>query len=188
MAYKTGELAFTDKEVALLIQKAPSREDELIILMGIGTGLRREDMAEVLISNIDLREGTLTFHEHKKDKRDRETHKIIEEQWRTIPLTPNLQEAIRKYLPGLPRDQTRLFPMTGRTLFNRLQKMCDHAEIPRRPVHALRATLVKRAQRAKWPPEAVAKLTGDTLNVINAHYAVPSMAEMKELAKEKDLI
>jgi hypothetical protein len=48
--------------------------------------------------------------------------------------------------------------------------------------------MIKNAQRAGWPPEAVAKLTGDTLQVIQAHYTVPSSAEMRELAQGKELI
>jgi integrase len=194
--YRTGEMAFSPKEVEALLHAAPSREDELVLLMGLGTGLRREDMAEVLIRNINLQEGTLLFHEHKKDRRAKgyrsrrgrfHPGKVIEEAWRTIPLTPKLQEAIRKYLPMAPSN-VRLFPMTGRTLYNRLRYTCDKAGIPRRPFHALRATMIKGAQRAGWPPEAVAKLTGDRLDTIQAHYTVPSEAEMRELAAGKELI
>lgn len=194
--YRTGEIAFTPREVELLKQKAPNREDELIILMGIGTALRREDLAIVTIENINLQEGTLHFHEQKKDRRERPTRgpggkripgKVIEERWRTIPLTPKLIEALGKYISSLPKDQDYLFPMTGRTMYNHLQAICDRAKVKRRPFHALRATMIKRAQRAGWPPEAVAKFTGDRLDTIQAHYSVPSEGEMKEIS-EKELI
>jgi integrase len=194
--YRTGEVAFAPTEVEALLRNAPTHEDELILLMGLGTGLRREDMAGILIRNINLEEGTLLFREHKKDRRERGRWtrrgryipgKVVVEAWRTIPLSPRLQEAIRKYLPTAPSN-VRLFPMTGRSLWNRLDRMCELAGIPPRPFHALRATMIKNAQRAGWPPEAVAKLTGDTLQVIQAHYTVPSSAEMRELAQGKELI
>jgi integrase len=174
--YTTGELAFTDKEIEALITVAPSREDELLVLIGISLGLRRSDMAALKVRNIDLKEARLTYHEEKKN-RDR-----------TVPLSPKLVESLRKYLAGIPKEQEFVFPYTDRTLYNRMKVMCDLAKIPRRPFHALRATCIKRAQRRGWTPEQAARLVGDTIGVIQAHYITPSEAELAETVKQKELI
>lgn len=174
--YTTGEKAFTDKEVEALIRVAPTREDEMIILMGVSLGIRRIDMAHILINNIDLKEARLTFHEKKK-KRDR-----------TVPLSPRLVEALRKYLVSLPKDQELLFPVSDRTLYNKLREMCDLAGIPRRPFHALRSTMIKRAQRRGWRVEEAARMVGDTIEVVQEHYSTPSETELAEVAREKELL
>jgi integrase len=174
--YTTGELAFTDKEIEALLRVAPTREDELIVLIGISLGLRRVDMAALKTTNVNLKEGQLIYHEEKKDRE------------RTVPISPKLVEVLRKYIAGIPKDQNLLFPMTDRTLYNRLRRMCDLAGIKRRPFHALRATCIKRAQRRGWKPEEAARLVGDTLRVIQEHYTTPSDAEMAEVAREKELL
>jgi integrase len=87
------------------------------------------------------------------------------------------------------KDQCEyIFSKTGRTAYTRLQKYCDKAGIPRRPFHALRATCIKRCQAAGWSIEQVAKLTGDTIAVIQEHYSWPSSSEMQEVAMEKPVI
>jgi len=75
-----------------------------------------------------------------------------------------------------------------RTAYRRVQDLCDRAGIPRRPFHALRATCIKFAQIAGWSPEQVAELTGDTIRVIQEHYATPSKQEMCELVREKEIV
>lgn len=177
--YTTGELAFTDKEVDLLFQAADSYQKDMVLRVALATAMRREDLAGIRIRDINLNGGYLAYQEKKKKR------------IRRIPIPPSLVVALRKYLtiPPAPGEvDDRLFPVTGRTLFNYLQEMCDRAGIPRRPFHALRATAIKRAQRRGWTPEQVAALTGDTIEVIQAHYSTPSEAEMAEVMREKELI
>jgi len=172
---KSGEQALTRAEWDKLKGSIDSLEDELLIKMAITTGIRREDIVNILISNISLPDASLTFHESKK-ARDR-----------TIPLNPEIVQLIKKYFKTIPKREY-LFDFTGRTAWNKLDRLCKQAGIPPRPFHALRATCVKFCQGAKWTPSEVSKLTGDSLRVIEEHYATPSEGEMKEAMEMKAII
>lgn len=173
--YKTGEKALTRKEYEKLIGCIDNLQDELLIKLTVSSGLRREDVCQVRIGNIDLDNGILTFREHKKRK-DRSIH-----------LNPDVLLLIKKYLKTQDKRE-RLFTFTGRTAYNRLNHWCRIADIPERPFHALRATCIKFSQAAGWSPEQVSKLTGDTIRVIQEHYSTPSDGEMKDVVRDKPII
>ncbi len=175
-SYTTGQFAFTHKEFGKLLQVCGTIEDELLLKMGVAFGLRREDMVNVRIKNINPDEMAMTYYEKKKDR------------IRTVPIGLNMMQLIRKYTATLPKNQTLLFAFSGSTAYRKLQRLCIVAGIPRRPFHALRATCVKFCQQAKWSPEQVSELTGDTIRVIQEHYATPSQAEMSEVMLEKETI
>lgn len=173
--YTSGQKALSKKEYEKLITVIDNIEDELLIKLAITTGLRREDLCNIMIKNIDLAEGRLTFHEQKK-KLDR-----------SIYLLPEMVQLIKKFIKTQEKRDT-LFSFTGRTAYRHLNHWCVVAEIPERPFHALRATCVKFCQSAGWKPEEVAKLTGDSIRVIQEHYATPSEGEMKEAIQRKPMI
>lgn len=173
--YKSGEKALTRKEYDKLISCIDNLQDELLIKMAVSTGLRREDICQVRIANIDLENGIMTFYEAKKDK-DRPIH-----------LEPAIILLIKKYLKGQAK-RDRLFTFAGRTAYNRLNHWCRIAGIPERPFHALRATCVKFSQDAGWTTEQVSKHTGDSIRVIQEHYSTPSEGEMKEIIRSKPII
>ncbi len=172
---KSGEQALTKAEWDKLSATIDNIEDELLIMLAITTGIRREDIVGIKISNIDLDDSILTFHESKKN-RDR-----------PLPLSPNIIQLIKKYLKTIPKRDL-LFDFTGRTAWNKLNRLCKRAGIKPRPFHALRATCVKFCQHAKWTPSEVSRLTGDSLRVIEEHYACPSDSEMKEATINKPII
>lgn len=172
---KSGEQALTKTEWEKLKTVINSFEDELLIKLAITTGIRREDIVSIKINNINLDDGILTFHESKKNLD------------RPIPLNPEVVQLITKYLKTIPKREL-LFDFTGRTAWNKLDRLCKLAGIPPRPFHALRATCVKFCQSAKWTPSEVSKLTGDSLRVIEEHYACPSDSEMKEATTLKAII
>ncbi len=169
---KSGEQALTKVEWEKLKGVINSFEDELLIKIAITTGIRREDIVNIKISNISLPDASLTFHESKKN-RDR-----------MISLNPEIVQLISKYLKTIPKRE-KLFDFTGRTAWNKMDRLCKIAGIAPRPFHALRATCVKFCQAAGWRPSEVSKLTGDSLRVIEEHYACPSDAEMKEATINK---
>lgn len=176
---RTGEKSLTQKEYQKILAVCNTLEEEVLMKMSVGLGLRRRDIASVKVGNIDLTEGKLTYHEHKKN-RDR-----------TVPLGPDLTQLLRKYLTTLPKNQAFLFrwgkgQYGDRTAHRRLTSLCDRAGIPRRPFHALRATCIKFKQADGWPVEATAKLVGDTITVVQEHYSTPSDAELSELMREKE--
>lgn len=175
--YKTGEHALTEKEYDRVLDACSSIQDECLIKFTVATGLRRADVVRIERQNVNTVTGEITFNEKKKGNRIRK-----------IFVGQKLRQLIIKYEKTLPKDEFRLFPFSERTAYNKLQNLCDIAGIPRRPFHALRATCIKRCQKAGWTPEQVVDLTGDTLRVIQEHYAVPSSSEMSELAVQKEIV
>lgn len=174
-----GEKSFTPKEVDRLLAVTTRLDDEVMLRLALTTGLRRQDVADIEIRNIDLEEQKLTFHEHKKNR------------WRTIPLAPATAKVIAQYLNTLGargRRRKYLFPIRSRQLYNRLQSLCDRAGVPPRPFHALRSTCIKLYQRQGWAVEETAKLVGDTVAVVQLHYTTPSDAELAEAVREKAIL
>lgn len=210
--YKSGEKALTHEEYRKLLSVISDVEDELLIKMAVATGLRREDLCNILISNIDLKEKKLLFHEAKKDKIVREEStkdekgRVIrgkpvfnsdgsvrkEEKWRTIDISPQLITTIEKFLKTIDKKERSkrimLFSFRGRQAYNRFNTLCKKAEINTRPFHGLRATCIKFAHDAGWQDEQICKLTGDTLSVIQMHYRTPSVSEMAEVTVKKEII
>lgn len=173
--YKSGEKALSKKEYNKLIAAIDNIEDELLVKMAITTGLRREDLCNVKVSNINLSDGILTFHEQKKGLD------------RPIYLNPDIVQLITKFLKTQEK-RSKLFSFSGRTAYRHLNKWCCVAGIPERPFHALRATCVKFCQQAGWSATEVSKLTGDSIRVIQEHYSTPSDGEMKAAITEKRII
>jgi integrase len=173
--YRTGEKSLSKREFDKLLDVIDTLEDELLIMLAVTTGIRREDLCNIKNNNIDLDNMTLTFHETKKNTD------------RTIYLSPEIVLLIKKFMKTQP-NRENLFSFTGRTAYRHLNRWCRVAGIPERPFHALRATCVKFCQAAGWKPEEVAKLTGDTIRVIQEHYAVPSDSEMKDTVTKKPII
>lgn len=172
--YTTGEFALTRAEYDKLLAVIDDIEDELMLRLAVSTGLRREDLFAIKVADIDLEHAKLTFNESKKRRS------------RTIDLEDAVVLLIKKYLKTIVRRE-RLFSYVGRTGYNRFNRYCEKAGIPTRPFHSLRATCVKFCQQAGWKPEEVAKLTGDTIEVIQLHYSTPSADEMAEVAKERPI-
>lgn len=175
--YTIGQDALTPLEYEKLCDACSSIEDEALLKFTVSTGMRREDVVRVERQNVNLTTGLVTFSEKKKGGRIRAVH-----------IGQKLTTLLIKYLKTIPKDQKMLFGFCGKTAYNKLQSLCDIAGIRRRPFHALRATCVKRCQQAGWTPEQVCNLTGDTLRVIQEHYATPSESEMGEVAKVREIV
>lgn len=174
--YRTGEKALTPREYEKLLEVCNTLEDEVMLKLAVELGLRRVDIANVKINDVDLRNNTISYYEHKKDRT------------RTVPIGPKLAQLLRKYINTLPKGQKKLLNFSDRTAHRRLQALCERAGVSKRPFHALRATCIKFCQRNGWTPEQTAELVGDTLLVIQRHYSVPSFDEMKEVMEEKEVI
>ncbi len=173
--YKSGEKSLNRKEYEKLISVIDNIEDELLIKMAITTGLRREDLCGLKIKNINFTDGTLTFHESKKS---------VDRQ---IYLTPDILILITKFLKTQDKREN-LFSFTGRTAYRHLNHWCKIAGIPGRPFHALRATCIKFCQISGWSQSEVSKLTGDSIRVIEEHYACPTDGDMREAIRTKGII
>lgn len=168
------EMAFTDKEIEKLLSNCNTLEEEVIIMLGITLGLRRQDMVKLRIRDIDTETKTLTFYEHKKRRS------------RTIPIPQHLATLLKQYINTRGKKEEYLFKYGkskygGFTLWRRLNDLCDRAGLPRRPFHSLRGTCYKRCIDQDWSPVQAAWLLGDTVRTAQLHYAKPSPAEMAEL-------
>lgn len=175
--YRTGEKALTRKEYEKLLTTIDNLEDEVMIQTAIATGIRREDLCSIKISDIDFNENKISFYESKKKR-----------IWNVY--TPDeLVRKIKQLIQSRGKKQSEyLITYSGRTAYRRLQEYCDRAGIDRRPFHSLRATCIKFCQSAGWTPEQVSRHTGDTISVIQRHYSTPSTSEMYETAREKEFL
>lgn len=182
--YKTGEKALTDSEFNKLMSVVDNIEDECLFTLAVSTGLRRWDITNLSINNIswdnpDRPGNWLKYNEKKKKNRIRE-----------IPLNDKCVQVIKKLINsrGKSYKSDMLFSFKDRAAYNHLQRACKKAGIQTRPFHALRATCIKRCQKAGWTPEQVASLTGDTIAVIQEHYLTPSTSEMQEVTNNKSVV
>lgn len=171
-----GEVSFSEDEWKLLISHVDNMEHELLLKFAVTTGLRREDVVSVLIENIDFNTGIMNYHEKKKKR------------WRKIPLNEEVLQMIKQYLNIVKRRQGKLFMFSGRTAYNILNRYTEKCGLGQRPFHALRATCVKFCAKAGWSSLEISRITGDTIEVIERHYAIPSMGDMQEAVKKKPII
>ncbi len=178
---KTGEISFTPKEIKKLISVCNTLEDEIFIRLEVAVGLRRDDCVHVKINNIDFKNNLLTFYEAKKDVT------------RSVPLPPNVMRLLKQYVQTLPRSQKYLFrcgksKYGGKTLYNKLQTLCELAEIPKRPVHALRGSCAKIHLAEGWRTEQVGSLLNDLPSTIEQYYSCPSDSEIRELMEMSEVV
>lgn len=174
--YRTGEKALTRKEYERVLEVCGTLEDRVMVMLAVSLGLRRGDLVRVKIANIDFNNHHLTYLERKKGDRVR-----------VVPIGQRLEQEIRMLIGTIPKGQDTLFSFKDRQAYNRFNALCEKAGIGPRPFHALRATCIKFCQQAGWTPEQVSELTGDTIEVIQAHYATPSQAEMSEVMRTKEV-
>lgn len=172
----TGELALTKEQIDKILKVAPTYEDRLLIMIGVSLGLRRSDLVKIRIENINFKEGTLSYIEKKKKGR------IL-----ARPMPDALKNELELYLKDKPKYGP-LFTFCDRTAWNRFNKLCDKAGVPRRPIHALRATCIKLHQNQGWSVEQTAKLIGDTVATVQEHYATPTQVELSKMMKERSVI
>lgn len=183
--YKSGQHALTLDEVKLLLLQFDNIQDKAMISLTLTTGLRREDVVNVLSNNFDPVEGSLIFYENKKKK------------MRTVYIpSPDTIQLLVMHLKSC-RPSTWMFPsprttpffknkhVSSRHAYNVLNAHLDKAGISRRPFHSMRATAYKIAQASGWTPRMAAELLGDSTQVAELHYGAPSVGDMKKAAKTK---
>ncbi len=178
--YTSRKKALTRGEYEKLTSAITDPQDELLIKMAVATGLRREDLCDIEINNVNLKDKTLTFHEAKKNK------------WRNIDLPDSIVTMIEKFHDAPDKkDQVRrekLFDFCGRTAYRHFNHWCAVAGIPQRPFHSLRATCINFAHDAGWTDEQISRLTGDKIATIQEQYRTPDENEMREVVRQKPIV
>jgi integrase len=168
-----GAGRFTAEELALLRQNAG--KDLLAFLLLRHTGLRGSDA-------VDLRWSEIHFDERMLERVTRKRDKPV-----FVPLHPELlfaletENGFRRPNPG---DRVLLNPETGRPLtrprlYERMLALGRRAGVANAHPHRFRDTLAVDLLLKGSSPYDVAKVLGDTVAVVEEHYA-PFVRELQE--------
>jgi integrase/recombinase XerD len=168
-----GAQPFNQEELTRLRQFAG--RDLLSFRLLRHTGLRGFDATDLRWSSIDLKDRMLSRLTHKRGK----------QVW--IPLHPELffaldAEFVRRH--PRPDDQVLLNPDTSKPmsrprLYTRMLALGLRAEVVRAHPHRFRDTLAVDMLLKGASPYDVAKTLGDTVAVVEEHYA-PYVKELRE--------
>lgn len=184
--YKTGQFSLTEVGVQKLLENITNLEDLALIQLAIGTGIRREDIVRIKVKDIDFSNNSILFYEHKKKR----THKVYMPLSisNTLKMLINTRKGNVYLFCGRSEKRYKHGHLSGRSAYNIFNKYLKRAGLEPRPFHSLRATCIKLCQKRGWTIEQTAELVGDTIRVIQEHYATPSSEEMKQVSTEKAII
>lgn len=165
--------ALSDTEIQRCLAVCNTTEKECIIKLGYTLGLRRSDMANIEIANIDFLNHRINYTEEKKNGA---VH--------TAPLTPDLEICLQKHINAGGKRKNLFKNPSGSTMYRRFQEILNDAEVmpigrEARPFHALRGTCYKYWQRRGMPVEQIAELLGDTVETAMKHYGKATMTEIE---------
>jgi len=164
--YKSNSLNLKEQEKLLSV--IDNFEDLTLLKLALSTGIRREDITNIDIGNIDLENETLKFWEGKKKR------------WHIVPLLKDTLITLKRYI-NTKKNKKKLFDFTGRTAYNRLQKYLKKAGIKKKiAFHDLRRSFIKTAKKQGISIKAVSQITGDTYSTIQRYYSNLDMEELKE--------
>jgi integrase len=181
--YKSGQKALTPAQVKQLLSVIDNLSDEVLLKLSISAGIRRHDVCNILVNNINFDESYVEFSEKKKGGKIKRTY-----------LSTDVITTIKKWINIKPSGNKYLFsgrgtkPISDKTAYNILQKYLKRAGLPARPFHALRATAYKIAQSKGWTVRQASEHIGDSTRVAEEHYGTPSTEEMKDKAINNPII
>ncbi len=101
-------------------------------LLAAHTGARRSELCRCKLSDIDLRNSTITLHERKRSKSTRTT--------RVVPLSAKLNDVLRSWMKAKP-DGEFLFPEVHDCFRERKEQQDEGAMQPDEATHHLSLTL-----------------------------------------------
>lgn len=180
---KTESLNF--HEVKEILKSCDSIKKRALIELAVSTAIRRDDIVNIEIDNIDLENSKLQFWEKKKKR-----------TWE-VPLEPELMATLIMYMKTLPKGAKYLFPaeqsnanhLSDKTAYNWLQEAMKKAGLTKKmDFHGLRRTYVRLAKRMGYDMKWVQEMTGDTAEVILKHYDGWKTDEMSEILKDGGII
>ena len=169
--YRSNSLTIEEQEA--LFKAASSFEDLTLFKLALNTGIRREDIVRIELSNIHLKRQELSFWEAKKKR-----------VW-VVPLTATLTKELERYINTLPKGQKKLFDFSGKTAYNKLQRTLTRAGITKTiSFHDLRRSLMKTGKRKGLDQKAICQITGDSMRTVEQFYQNFDMDELKEEIKK----
>lgn len=192
-----GKFSLTEAQVNQLYSSVTVLRDLALLKLAIMTGIRREDIVAIELKDVNWTTGEIKYYEQKKSR-----------PWSSFANSDALNY-LRMYVNTLDSHERYLFPgrhetrgqqyskthLTGRAAYNILQQWLIAAglqergpdgQFEKRPFHALRSTCIKLLQKKGWTTEQLMRQTGDSLEVIELHYTVPTDSEMVEIAKKTE--
>lgn len=184
--YRTGRKSLSEADINKMFSVIVNLEHSALLMLALSTGLRRGDIVRVKQNDFDYESRKITFYEQKKKR----TRSVF------VPVnTANMLEMLKKankgetyFFVGSSEKKHGKGHLSDRQAYNIFNYYLSKAGLDKRPFHSLRSTCIKLCQKRGWKPEETAELVGDTLNVIQEHYSIPSEQEMKEVSKEKAII
>ena len=180
----SGEQSLTPGKVEKLLSVIGDVYDDAFLRLAITGGLRRDDMVNVLAKDVNFKEGSVTFYQHKK----RNHHTVYLPHSTMLALERLMNMNKRLGSPYLFPSKRPKKPISSRTAYNILQKYLNLAGLPSIPFHALRSTCIKMCQIRGWTPRQTGKHVDDKQSTIERHYTTPSQEERKEVAREKAIL
>lgn len=178
-----AESALTEEQVKKLIHVVSHLNHEVLLLLAVSLGLRRDAIVAISLKDVDLKNNQLRLYEKGKE--------------RVLPLSLSLAIKLEQHIHTVKKKYRSkwLFPsshnpekhISSKTAWNTLNKYLLKANLPQRPFHALHATCIKLCQKKGWHIEQVMKLTNESFRNIKVYYDVPGEEEMLEIAKCKPL-
>ncbi len=171
--YRKKQPSLSWDELQRMLDACQTAEEKALLMLGANTGIRRRDIVEIELMNVDLDNARLSFWEHKKDR-----------PW-SVALEPDVVQALRIYIDTLPDDQRFLFDFSGRTAYNRLQTIKERAGISKDlDFHSLRRTFVRLSKDMGRSPRFVMDQTGDTARTILENYEAYTLDELVDHMKD----
>lgn len=135
---------YSAKEVKRLLRSG-NKVDKVFILLGAHGGLRAGEMINLRWEDIDLSDRILFVRDGKGGK------------FRSV----NLSQSLYKALLGVKEESGSVLPYrTYSRLAKRMYKVCDHANVERRGLHALRHHAGTEIMRKLGDLESVARHLG----------------------------
>ena len=164
-------VSLTIEEEERLLEVIETFEDLALFRIELTTGIRREDIANIEIGNVDLENRKITFWQGKK------------RNWHTVPISRSAYPDLLRYVNSLPKGQKKLFMFTGRTAYNKLQYYLKKAKIGKRVAfHDLRRTFIKNSMKRGLSTKAISQITDDKIETIMEAYNNLTIDELREEA------
>ena len=174
---KKIKLSLSLEELQRLVNACDTLEDKALIELAVTTGIRREDIVNIDKMNVDLDAKIIRFWEKKKGR-----------FW-SVVLEPTVIQTLRLYMKDIPSNKRFLFNFSGRTAYNKLQKLMEKAGIKKHlEFHGLRRTFIRLSKKLGREVRYVMEQTGDTARVIIDEYEGYTIDEMIEITESNTIL